>query len=88
MESKNDANQLIYKIKADSLTEKTNLWLAKGKEDGDNLEVWESQTHSTMYKIDNNSKDPFYSTGNCTQYLVIIYNGKEYVYVYEYMELL
>ena len=49
--------------------------------------------HSTMYKIDN-SKNPLYSTGNCTEYLVIIYNGKESgkeyvcVYVYEYMELL
>ena len=28
---KNDTNELIYKTKTDSQTQKTNLWLPKGK---------------------------------------------------------
>ena len=28
---KNDINELIYKIETDSKTQKTNLWLPKGK---------------------------------------------------------
>ena len=36
---KNDTNELIYKIETDSQTQKTNLWLPKGK--GDKLGVWD-----------------------------------------------
>ena len=31
---KNDTNELIYKTETDSQTEKTNLWLPKGKRVG------------------------------------------------------
>ena len=38
--------------------------------------------HTTIYKI--NNKDLLYSTGNYTQYFVIIYMGKdsENIYIY------
>ena len=32
---KNDTNELIYKIEIDSQTQKTNLWLPKGKGEGE-----------------------------------------------------
>ena len=38
--------------------------------------------HTTIYKITNKGLEPLYSTGNSTQYLIIIYKGKEYEYVY------
>ena len=38
---KNDTNELIYKAEIDSQTQKTNLWLPKGKGGGrDKLGVW------------------------------------------------
>ena len=41
MESKNDTNELIYKIETDWQTSKTNLWLPKGKGGGgDKLGTW------------------------------------------------
>ena len=39
--SKNDANELIYKIEIDSQTQKTNLWLPKGKGGRDKVGVWD-----------------------------------------------
>ena len=48
------------------------------KEEGgrgrDKLGVWDSRIHTTIYKIENQL---LYSTGNCIQYSVITYNGKE-----------
>ena len=44
---------------------------------------------TTIYKIDT-QQGPTYSTGNCIQYLTVIYKGKEsekewlYVYVYSF----
>ena len=35
----NDTNELIYKTKIDSQTQKTNLWLPKGKGWGDKLGI-------------------------------------------------
>ena len=38
----NDTSELIYKTEIDSQTEKTNLWLPKGKGGGrDKLGVWD-----------------------------------------------
>ena len=38
---KNDTNKVIYKTETDSQTQRTNLWLPKGKGRGrDKLEVW------------------------------------------------
>ena len=54
----------------------------------DKLGVWDSNIHTTIYKIDN-QQGPLYSPGNYIQYLVITYNGKEskkeYIYMYIYM---
>ena len=48
---KYDTNPLIYKTETDS--QKTNLWLPKGKREGwDKLGVWDSEIHTTVYKID------------------------------------
>ena len=52
---KNDTNELIYKTVTDSQTQKTNLWLPKGKGGGqrrNKLGVWDQQIHTTIYKID------------------------------------
>ena len=49
---KYDTNKLIYKTKTDSQTQKTNLWLPKGKGGGDKLGVWDQQIQTTIYKID------------------------------------
>ena len=38
---KNDTNELIYKTEKDSQTQKTNLWLPKGKGEKDKLGVWD-----------------------------------------------
>ena len=39
---KNNTNELIYKTETDSQTQKTNLWLPKGKGEGKNkLGVWD-----------------------------------------------
>ena len=39
---KNDTNELIYKTKTDSQTQKTNLWLPRGKEERkDKLGIWD-----------------------------------------------
>ena len=56
-------------------TQKTNLWLAKGKGGGVNLE-FKINRYALLY-IKINSKDLLYSTGNNIQYLEITYHGKE-----------
>ena len=52
---------------------------------GINQELW-INIHPTIYKIDNQLAPTVYSTGNATQYSVIIYMGKEFekecIYVY------
>ena len=53
----------------------------------DKLGAWDYQIHSTIYKIVSD-KDLLYRTGNYTQHLVIIYNGKEYKNIYIYIGLL
>ena len=53
------------------------LWLPKGK-GGNQLEKFEINRYKQIYNID---KQPGH-TGNCIQYLVIIYNGKEYTHTH------
>ena len=48
---KYDANESIYTTEIDSQTQKTNLWLLKGKGQ-DKLEAWDQQIRTTMYKIE------------------------------------
>ena len=43
-----------------------------------NLGVWDQQIQTTIYKTDKQDRHPCtHSTGNCIQYLVINYTGKE-----------
>ena len=50
---KQDTNELIYETEIDSRTQKTGLWLPKGKGDGgDKLGVWDQQIQTNIYKID------------------------------------
>ena len=50
---KYDTNELIYETETDSETQKTNLWLPKGKGDGrDKLGVWDQQIYTVVNKID------------------------------------
>ena len=88
MESKkNDTNELINKTETDSQTQKTNLWLPKGKGgEGINYEVL-INIYTLLYIKQIINKDLLYSIENSTQYSVITYMGKEsekeeiYVYV-------
>ena len=41
LKKKKDTNELIYKTEIDPQTEKTNLWLPKGKMGRDKLGVWD-----------------------------------------------
>ena len=38
---KRDANEVMYETETDSQTQKTNLWLTKGKGGGDTLGIWD-----------------------------------------------
>ena len=50
---KDDTNELIYKRETDSQTQKTNLWIPKGKgEESDKLGIWEQHIHTAVYNID------------------------------------
>ena len=66
--------------------QKTNLQLPKEKQGRDKLGVWDQQTQTAAYKI--NNKDFLYSTGNHIQYLITNYNGKnlkEYKHIHIYV---
>ena len=83
---KNDTNELIHKTEIDEQTQKTNLWLPKGKVGGGINKEFGMKTYTIIYIKQINNKDLLYSTGNYTQYLVIIYkgkeSGKEYIHIY------
>ena len=75
---KNDTNELIYKTETDIQTEKTNLWLPKGKCQGGRINQELGMNTCTLPCIRQiNNKDLLYSTGNSTQYSVITYMRKE-----------
>ena len=82
---KKDTNELIYKTEADSQTQKTNLWLPKGKECGRIKWEFVINGYTLLYIKQINNKALLYSTGNYIQCLVITYNGIEYEkeYIYE-----
>ena len=49
---KYDTNKLINETKTDSQTQEKNLWLAKGRAEGeDNLGVWDSLIHTIICEI-------------------------------------
>ena len=49
---KNDTNELIYKTETDLQTQKTKLWLPKGKGERSKLGVWYQQIQTTIYNTD------------------------------------
>ena len=75
---KYDINELSDETERDSQTQKTNLWLPKGKRDrrGINQEFGVNR-YTPLYIKQINNKDLLYSTGNDIQYPVINHNGKE-----------
>ena len=71
---KNNTNELIYKTETDSQTQETNM-VTKGKGWPKLEYVINRCTLPNIKQI--NNKDLLYSTGSCTQYHIINYNGKE-----------
>ena len=75
---KYDTNGLIYETETDSKTQKRDLWLPRGRGQGE-LD-WEFGTSrcKLLYIGWINNKTLLYTTGNYIQYPVINHNGKEY----------
>ena len=73
---KNDTNELIYKTEIDPQTQKTNLWLSKGKGEGISQED-RINRYTLLYIKQIANKDLLHNTGNNTQYFVITYKEKE-----------
>ena len=63
IKKQNKTNELIHKTEPQ--TQKTNLWLPKGKRCRDKLRGWDECTYNTLGKA-----------GNYAQYFVIAYNVK------------
>ena len=82
MESKIRPKDPIYETETDSQTERTDLWLPRGKGVGGGKD-WEFGV--SRFKLLHigwiNSKGLLYSTGNYIQYPGINHNGKEHIYV-------
>ena len=76
---KYDTNEPIYETEADSQTQRTDLWLPRGKGGEGGME-WEFGVSrcKLLYIEWINNKVLLYSTGNYIQYPVINHNGKEY----------
>ena len=89
MQSKYDANELIYETVIDSQTQRTNLWLPRERGGREGME-WEFENSrcKLLYIAWINNKILLYSTGNYIQYPVIKCKGKEYkkdvlcIYIY------
>ena len=81
---KNNTNEFIYKTETDSQTQKTNLWLPKGKgwEGGGINQEYEINRYTPLYIKQINNKYLLCSTGNYIQYAVITGNGKESEKIY------
>ena len=79
MESKIFTNELIYETETDSQTQRTDLWLPRGRgvEGGMDWEFGVSRC-KLLYIEWINNKVLLYSTGNYIQYPMIRHSGKEY----------
>jgi len=85
LKEKEDTNELIFKTERDSQTQKTNIWLPKGKRGwgGINCEAG-INTYTQLCIKQTTNNDLLYSTGNYTQYCITIYKGK-YIYTHIYI---
>ena len=81
---KYDTNEPIYK--ADAQTERTDMWLPRGRGWGGMDWEFGISRCKLLYTGWINNKVLLYSKGNCIQYPVINHNGKEYkkesIYMY------
>ena len=76
---KYDTNEHIYKPETDSQTQKTDLWLPRGKWGWRSMGSEFGTSRCKLLYIEwINNKVLLYSTGNYIQYPVINHNGKEY----------
>ena len=87
---KNDTNEFTYKTEIDSQIQKANSWLAKGKGWGGINQEFGIKIYTLLYIKQTTNEDLLYSTENCTQYLVLTYNGREcrkriYIFIYIYV---
>ena len=75
---KYDTNEPIYETETDLQTQRTDLWLPRGRGSGGGME-WEFGISrcKLVYIEWINNMVLLYSTGNYIQYLVINHNGKE-----------
>ena len=76
MPSKYDKNELIYETETDSQTQRTILWLPRGRRGGGgrNGSLGLADGNYFIYRI--NNKVLMYSTGNHIRYPVINHNEK------------
>ena len=72
---KYNANESTYKTETDSQTQKTNLWLPKGKDGEGQIRDMAFNRYKLLYIKQISNKDLLYNTGNYIQYVVITYNG-------------
>ena len=84
---KYDTNEHIYEIETDSQTQKTDLWLPRGKWGWGSMGSEFGTSRCKLLYIEwINNKVLLYNTGNYVQYPVINHNGKEYekecIYIY------
>ena len=79
-------NELIYKTEVESWMQKTNLWLPGGAGGGINWKIG-IDIYTLLYIKYITNKNLLNSTGNSSQYTVMIHMGKEskksgYMYMY------
>ena len=79
---KNNTHESIYKTEIDSQTQKTNLWLSKGKASGGgiNQEYGISRYKLLYIKIDKQQEFTIQHR-ELIQYLVIMENNLKYIYI-------
>ena len=69
--------KLIYKIEIDSQTQKTNLWLSKGKADEERINKDFGISRNKLLYIKEINKILLYSPENYIEYTVVTHNEKE-----------
>ena len=78
---KYDTNEVIYETETDAQTQRTDLWLPRGRGEGMDWE-FEVSRYKLLYIGWINNKVLLYSTRNYFKYILITYNEKEYEKIY------
>ena len=83
---KYDTNELIYKTETDLQTQKTDLWLPKGKGGGGGINQELGINRYTLLYIKQINNNFLFIAQGTIVYLVVTYNGKEsekqYIFIY------